>query len=340
MATVNIEVKGTVGVSRLLVPKVLNPQNNSAVYSVSIENPQFAPARGTDPVTAQPVIQILQDKFVQPGNQQYPSPVFWANLPAKTAKGKENHVNYWDKATQAQVPVEHDIGRNQPITAIVQVYDSTNPIAVAKHAGKVAHLTDIMFDDVKTVSWYIPGSAAGSVFAGFKPLSNDQSFKPADQGSAAAPAPSGTPTTPNPAEAAPFTDATVKRDPFNGNPAGGAANPTVANPTVANPTVANPTAANPTATNPTAANPTAVNPTAVNPTAVNPTVANPTIANPTVANPTVANPAAVNPAAVNPAAVNPAAVNPANAGVPFSNGQAGQVGQPGVEDPTHPNPFK
>ena len=307
MATVNIEVKGNVGVSRLLVPKVLNPQNNSAVYSVSIENPQFAPARGTDPVAAQPVIQILQDKFVQPGNQQYPSPVFWANLPAKTAKGKENHVNYWDKATQAQVPVEHDIGRNQPITAIVQVYDSTNPIAVAKHAGKVAHLTDIMFDDVKTVSWYIPGSAAGSVFAGFKPLSNDQSFKPADQGSAAAPAPSSTPTNPNPAEAAPFTDATVKRDPFNGNPAGG-----VANPTVANPTVANPTAVNPTAANPTAANPTAVSPTVANPTAVNPTVANPTVAN-------------------------PAAVNPTNAGVPFSNGQAGQ---PGVEDPTHPNPFK
>ena len=322
MATVNIEVKGNVGVSRLLVPKVLNPQNNSAVYSVSIENPQFAPARGTDPVAAQPVIQILQDKFVQPGNQQYPSPVFWANLPAKTAKGKENHVNYWDKATQAQVPVEHDIGRNQPITAIVQVYDSTNPIAVAKHAGKVAHLTDIMFDDVKTVSWYIPGSAAGSVFAGFKPLSNDQSFKPADQGSAAAPAPSSTPTNPNPAEAAPFTDATVKRDPFNGNPAGGVANPTVANPTVANPTAVNPTAANPTAANPTAVSPTVANPTAVNPTVANPTVANPTVANPTVANPTVAN---------------PAAVNPTNAGVPFSNGQAGQ---PGVEDPTHPNPFK
>ena len=340
MATVNIEVKGNVGVSRLLVPKVLNPQNNSAVYSVSIENPQFAPARGTDPVAAQPVIQILQDKFVQPGNQQYPSPVFWANLPAQTAKGKENHVNYWDKATQAQVPVEHDIGRNQPITAIVQVYDSTNPIAVAKHAGKVAHLTDIMFDDVKTVSWYIPGSAAGSVFAGFKPLSNDQSFKPADQGSAADPTPSGTPTTPNPANAAPFTDATVKRDPFNGNPAGGAANPTVANPTAVNPATANPTVANPTAANPTAANPTAANPTVANPTAVNPTVANPTVTNPTVTNPTIANPTIANPTVANPTVANPTVANPTNAGVPFSNGQTGQVGQPGVEDPTHPNPFK
>ena len=220
MATVNIQVTGTVGISRLLTPKVMQ-NGGTAIYSLSIENPQFAPAKGSDPNLAAQTIQILQSKFVQPGNQQYPNPVFWANLPAQDQKGRQYHVNYWDKKAQAQIPVQHDIGRDQPITAIVQVYDSTNPLAQAKHGGKVAHLTDIIFDDASVVNWYVPGSAA-AVFAGFKPLPQGQGFKPADSGNTSdAAAPQG-----NPADAQaptqapinnnniPFNDGTQKQDPF------------------------------------------------------------------------------------------------------------------------------
>ena len=220
MATVNIQVTGTVGISRLLTPKVMQ-NGGTAIYSLSIENPQFAPAKGSDPNLAAQTIQILQSKFVQPGNQQYPNPVFWANLPAQDQKGRQYHVNYWDKKAQAQIPVQHDIGRDQPITAIVQVYDSTNPLAQAKHGGKVAHLTDIIFDDASVVNWYVPGSAA-AVFAGFKPLPQGQGFKPADSSNTSdAAAPQG-----NPADAQaptqapinnnniPFNDGTQKQDPF------------------------------------------------------------------------------------------------------------------------------
>lgn len=200
----------------------------TAIYSLSIENPQFAPAKGSDPNLAAQTIQILQSKFVQPGNQQYPNPVFWANLPAQDQKGRQYHVNYWDKKAQAQIPVQHDIGRDQPITAIVQVYDSTNPLAQAKHGGKVAHLTDIIFDDASVVNWYVPGSAA-AVFAGFKPLPQGQGFKPADSGNTSdAAAPQGNAAAPqgNPAGAQaptqapinnnniPFNDGTQKQDPF------------------------------------------------------------------------------------------------------------------------------
>ena len=100
MATVNIQVTGTVGISRLLTPKVMQ-NGGTAIYSLSIENPQFAPAKGSDPNLAAQTIQILQSKFVQPGNQQYPNPVFWANLPAQDQKGRQYHVNYWDKKAQA-----------------------------------------------------------------------------------------------------------------------------------------------------------------------------------------------------------------------------------------------
>lgn len=227
MATVNIQVTGTVGISRLLTPKVMQ-NGGTAIYSLSIENPQFAPAKGSDPNLAAQTIQILQSKFVQPGNQQYPNPVFWANLPAQDQKGRQYHVNYWDKKAQAQIPVQHDIGRDQPITAIVQVYDSTNPLAQAKHGGKVAHLTDIIFDDASVVNWYVPGSAA-AVFAGFKPLPQGQGFKPADSGNTSdAAAPQGNAAAPqgNPAGAQaptqapinnnniPFNDGTQKQDPF------------------------------------------------------------------------------------------------------------------------------
>lgn len=220
MATVNIQVTGTVGISRLLTPKVMQ-NGGTAIYSLSIENPQFAPAKGSDPNLAAQTIQILQSKFVQPGNQQYPNPVFWANLPAQDQKGRQYHVNYWDKKAQAQIPVQHDIGRDQPITAIVQVYDSTNPLAQAKHGGKVAHLTDIIFDDASVVNWYVPGSAA-AVFAGFKPLPQGQGFKPADSGNTSdAAAPQGNPTGAQaPTQAPinnnniPFNDGTQKQDPF------------------------------------------------------------------------------------------------------------------------------
>ena len=220
MATVNIQVTGTVGISRLLTPKVMQ-NGGTAIYSLSIENPQFAPAKGSDPNLAAQTIQILQSKFVQPGNQQYPNPVFWANLPAQDQKGRQYHVNYWDKKAQAQIPVQHDIGRDQPITAIVQVYDSTNPLAQAKHGGKVAHLTDIIFDDASVVNWYVPGSAT-AVFAGFKPLPQGQGFKPADAGNTSdATAPQGNPTgTQAPTQAPinnnniPFNDGTQKQDPF------------------------------------------------------------------------------------------------------------------------------
>lgn len=220
MATVNIQVTGTVGISRLLTPKVMQ-NGGTAIYSLSIENPQFAPAKGSDPNLAAQTIQILQSKFVQPGNQQYPNPVFWANLPAQDQKGRQYHVNYWDKKSQAQIPVQHDIGRDQPITAIVQVYDSVNPLAQAKHGGKVAHLTDIIFDDASVVNWYVPGSAA-AVFAGFKPLPQGQGFKPADAGNTSdAAAPQGNPTsTQAPTQAPinnnniPFNDGTQKQDPF------------------------------------------------------------------------------------------------------------------------------
>ena len=220
MATVNIQVTGTVGISRLLTPKVMQ-NGGTAIYSLSIENPQFAPAKGSDPNLAAQTIQILQSKFVQPGNQQYPNPVFWANLPAQDQKGRQYHVNYWDKKAQAQIPVQHDIGRDQPITAIVQVYDSTNPLAQAKHGGKVAHLTDIIFDDASVVNWYVPGSAA-AVFAGFKPLPQGQGFKPADAGNTSdAAAPQGNPAGAQaPTQAPinnnniPFNDGTQKQDPF------------------------------------------------------------------------------------------------------------------------------
>ena len=220
MATVNIQVTGTVGISRLLTPKVMQ-NGGTAIYSLSIENPQFAPAKGSDPNLAAQTIQILQSKFVQPGNQQYPNPVFWANLPAQDQKGRQYHVNYWDKKAQAQIPVQHDIGRDQPITAIVQVYDSTNPLAQAKHGGKVAHLTDIIFDDASVVNWYVPGSAA-AVFAGFKPLPQGQGFKPADSGNTSdAAAPQGNPAGAQaPTQAPinnnniPFNDGTQKQDPF------------------------------------------------------------------------------------------------------------------------------
>ena len=220
MATVNIQVTGTVGISRLLTPKVMQ-NGGTAIYSLSIENPQFAPAKGSDPNLAAQTIQILQSKFVQPGNQQYPNPVFWANLPAQDQKGRQYHVNYWDKKAQAQIPVQHDIGRDQPITAIVQVYDSTNPLAQAKHGGKVAHLTDIIFDDASVVNWYVPGSAT-AVFAGFKPLPQGQGFKPADAGNTSdATAPQGNLTgTQAPTQAPinnnniPFNDGTQKQDPF------------------------------------------------------------------------------------------------------------------------------
>ena len=220
MATVNIQVTGTVGISRLLTPKVMQ-NGGTAIYSLSIENPQFAPAKGSDPNLAAQTIQILQSKFVQPGNQQYPNPVFWANLPAQDQKGRQYHVNYWDKKAQAQIPVQHDIGRDQPITAIVQVYDSTNPLAQAKHGGKVAHLTDIIFDDASVVNWYVPGSAT-AVFAGFKPLPQGQGFKPADAGNTSdAAAPQGNPAGAQaPTQAPinnnniPFNDGTQKQDPF------------------------------------------------------------------------------------------------------------------------------
>lgn len=220
MATVNIQVTGTVGISRLLTPKVMQ-NGGTAIYSLSIENPQFAPAKGSDPNLAAQTIQILQSKFVQPGNQQYPNPVFWANLPAQDQKGRQYHVNYWDKKAQAQIPVQHDIGRDQPITAIVQVYDSTNPLAQAKHGGKVAHLTDIIFDDASVVNWYVPGSAA-AVFAGFKPLPQGQGFKPADSGNTSdATAPQSNPAGAQASTQAPinnnnipFNDGTQKQDPF------------------------------------------------------------------------------------------------------------------------------
>ena len=220
MATVNIQVTGTVGISRLLTPKVMQ-NGGTAIYSLSIENPQFAPAKGSDPNLAAQTIQILQSKFVQPGNQQYPNPVFWANLPAQDQKGRQYHVNYWDKKAQAQIPVQHDIGRDQPITAIVQVYDSTNPLAQAKHGGKVAHLTDIIFDDASVVNWYVPGSAT-AVFAGFKPLPQGQGFKPADSGNTSdAAAPQGNPAGAQaPTQAPinnnniPFNEGTQKQDPF------------------------------------------------------------------------------------------------------------------------------
>ena len=206
MATVNIIVKGTVGSSHIVKPLEWN-NGGTPSYTITIEKPTFELQPGADPTQGQAAIQWAKSRITT--SEKYPTPAIFMALQSHTRNGKEQHVNYWDNATKAQVPVEHDIGRGQEVTVAAQIYDTTSPMA---KGGKTMKFTDVLFDNIKNAIWYVPGASA--MFSGFKPLTTESN--PNNVNSSIQ---TQNPATPN-QSSVPFNNNTQPQNPFNGQNAG------------------------------------------------------------------------------------------------------------------------
>ena len=171
---VSLLISGTAGWNHLVEPQ--DSKFGTKQYTLFIQNPSFADAQGNsdpatmDPATAAAIQKIEASGLVKPGNQQYPNPSVAVNLSAQRQDGTIQHPHYYDRKTQSEVPVEHNIGTGQPIQVAVNVNTASN----SKY-GLTLYLDGVIFDDVSKAQWY----TQSPLLAGFKPLADDETSKPA-----------------------------------------------------------------------------------------------------------------------------------------------------------------
>ena len=170
---VSLLISGTAGWNHLVEPQ--DSKFGTKQYTLFIQNPSFADAQGNsdpatmDPATAAAIQKIEASGLVRPGNQQYPNPSVAVNLSAQRQDGTIQHPHYYDRKTQSEVPVEHNIGTGQPIQVAVNVNTASN----SKY-GLTLYLDGVIFDDVSKAQWY----TQSPLLAGFKPLADDETSKP------------------------------------------------------------------------------------------------------------------------------------------------------------------
>ena len=170
---VSLLISGTAGWNHLVEPQ--DSKFGTKQYTLFIQNPSFADAQGNsdpatmDPATAATIQKIEASGLVKPGNQQYPNPSVAVNLSAQRQDGTIQHPHYYDRKTQSEVPVEHNIGTGQPIQVAVNVNTASN----SKY-GLTLYLDGVIFDDVSKAQWY----TQSPLLAGFKPLVDDETSKP------------------------------------------------------------------------------------------------------------------------------------------------------------------
>ena len=170
---VSLLISGTAGWNHLVEPQ--DSKFGTKQYTLFIQNPSFADAQGNsdpatmDPATAAAIQKIEASGLVKPGNQQYPNPSVAVNLSAQRQDGTIQHPHYYDRKTQSEVPVEHNIGTGQPIQVAVNVNTASN----SKY-GLTLYLDGVIFDDVSKAQWY----TQSPLLAGFKPLVDDETSKP------------------------------------------------------------------------------------------------------------------------------------------------------------------
>lgn len=173
--SVSLMISGLAGWNRLTAPQ--KNKFGSEQYTLFIEKPVIADDRGTtdvsqmDPTTAQ-VVQMIEQNLIQQPTQQRPNASLAVNLSATSMSGQVQKPRYFDRKTNREVPVEHDIATGQPIQVVVgaRLSDSSK-------YGVSVYMNGVIFDDVSQARWY----SQNSLLSGFKPLDGAaQSVTPQD----------------------------------------------------------------------------------------------------------------------------------------------------------------
>lgn len=196
--SVSLGIKGQVTFSSLAKPET--NQYGQSQYSLTLENPQFINPNN-NPLTADMINFIqTQSGLVRPGNEQYPNPSIAVYLRSTRMDGTPQRPRYFDRKSNSEIPVQHNIARGVTVEAVVSARKSSR----SQQHGVVLYLNGVIFDDANQPGiWY----TQNPLIAGFTALP--------DSGTQVTNAPTNQPAANN-AQVPPFNNNTTPANPWQG----------------------------------------------------------------------------------------------------------------------------
>ena len=197
--SVSLGIKGQVTFSSLAKPET--NQYGQSQYSLTLENPQFINPNN-DPMTADMINFIqTQSGLVRPGNEQYPNPSIAIYLRSTRMDGTPQRPRYFDRESNSEIPVEHNIARGVTVEAVVSARKSPR----SQQHGVVLYLNGVIFDNAKQPGiWY----TQNPLIAGFTALPSG--------GEQVTNAPTNQPAANNNNQVPPFNSNTTPANPWQG----------------------------------------------------------------------------------------------------------------------------